>query len=92
MKALPFDAISYKKTPVFTQATMPKALLERHSSKAGSWGKIWVLSGQLCYRILTDLPGDYTLTPDLPGIIEPQVFHHVEPMGAVEFYVEFYRT
>ena len=84
-------AIAYKNPPIFTQATIPKSLLDRHSTKAGSWGKIWVLSGQLRYHILTDSPEEHTLTPNLPGIIAPHVPHHVTLIGEVEFYVEFYR-
>ena len=91
MKRLPADVKAYRQTPVFTQDTVPAALCHRHRTKPGSWGKIWVISGQLTYQILTDPPEEHTLTPDLPGIIEPQVFHQVSPPGPVEFYVEFYR-
>ena len=91
MKTLPPNTVAYRKTPIFTQATVPTALLNRHTTKAGSWGKIWVVSGQLRYCILTDPPEEHTLTPNSPGIVEPQVPHHVELLGPVEFYVEFYR-
>lgn len=91
MKNLPLDVTAYRKTPVFTQETIPQGLLHRHTTKEGSWGKISVISGQLRYRILTDIPEEYTLTSDSSGIIEPQIPHEVEPLGATEFYVEFYR-
>ena len=90
MKTLPSNAIAYRKTPVFTQETIPNALLHQHNTKKGCWGKIWVTSGQLSYRILTDPPEEHTLTNPSPGIVEPQVPHHVKPLGPVEFYVEFY--
>ena len=92
MKTLPADATAYKRTPLFTQATVPAALLKRHTTKAGSWAKIWVRSGQLKYQILLDPPEEHRLTPESPGIVEPQVPHHVQPLGPVEFYVEFYRV
>ena len=91
MKTLPLNLIAYHKTPMFTQDTVPNALLNRHTTKEGRWAKIWVTSGQLCYRILADIPEEYTLTPDFPGIVEPQVPHQIEPLGSVAFYVEFYR-
>jgi len=91
MKTLPPNVTAYRETPVFTQETIPKGLLDRHTTKEGSWGKICVISGQLCYRILTDPPEEHVLTPDSPGIVEPQTPHQVEPLGPVEFYVEFYR-
>tara|TARA_Y100000588_G_C13308149_1_gene524493 strand:+ start:141 stop:308 length:168 start_codon:yes stop_codon:yes gene_type:complete len=54
------------------------------------WGKITILSGSLRYRI--DPTGfETTLTPDNPGIVEPEVLHSVEPVGSVSFYVAFYR-
>ena len=89
MKTLPQNVVAYQKTPVFTQDTVPKGLLHHHTTKEGSWGQIWVTSGQLGYRILTEPPEEHTLTPDKPGIVEPQVPHQVEPLGSVEFYVEF---
>lgn len=91
MKTLPPDVVAYRKTPVFTQETVPAALRNRHRTKAGSWGKIWVTSGQLGYRILTDPPETHILTPNLPGIIEPEVPHCVEVLTPASFYVEFYR-
>ena len=90
MKTLPLNLIAYRKTSVFTEDTIPKGLLDRHTTKEGIWAKIWVLSGQLCYRILMEPPEENRLTPDLPGIIEPQVPHQIASIGPVEFYVEFY--
>ncbi len=92
MKKLPANAIAYRKTPIFTQETIPEGLLHRHTTQEGRWGKIAVVSGQLCYRILTDRPEEHRLTPSLPGIVEPQVPHQVSSPGPVEFYVEFYKV
>lgn len=90
MKTLPPNATAYRKTVIFNQDTVPKALLNRHTTKAESWAKICVSSGQLGYRILTESPEYHVLTPDSPGIVEPQIPHQVELRGPVEFYVEFY--
>ncbi|MGB7415857.1 MAG: DUF1971 domain-containing protein [Thermosynechococcaceae cyanobacterium] len=90
MKTLPSKVIAYRQTPVFTQETIPDALLHRHTTKEGSWGKLCVISGQLRYRILTDPPEEHMIKPGSPGIIEPQTPHQVEPMGPVELFVEFF--
>lgn len=90
MKTLPRDVVAYRQTPIFTQETLPNRLRHRHTTKAGAWGKIWVTSGQLRYQILNDLPEEYILNPELPGIVEPQVPHQIEPIGSVEFYIELY--
>lgn len=42
---------AYKRTPDFTDATVPQGLLNDHSTKTGSWGLIQVNDGALCYRI-----------------------------------------
>lgn len=91
MKNLPSNVTAYKKTPVFTTETIPQGLLQSHTTKAGSWGKIVVISGQLYYRIFTDIPEEHILNSGSVGIIEPQTPHQVEPIGTVEFYVEFHR-
>ncbi|MCC2981068.1 DUF1971 domain-containing protein [Sphingomonas sp. IC4-52] len=92
---LPNGLEPYRRTPVFTEETVPAALLRDHDTKAGTWGLIHVLSGQLRYRI-TDprrAPAETLLTPDTPpGVVEPTIVHHVEPVGAVTFQVEFLRA
>lgn len=81
----------YKRTPEFTQESIPAGLQSGHNTKAGTWAKIVVLEGSLHYRILSDPPEDNILSPEFPGIVEERVKHEVKPMGAVRFFVEFYR-
>jgi tellurite resistance-related uncharacterized protein len=90
MKDLPGNVTSYNRTPEFTRATIPKGLLRRHQTKAGTWGKIVVLEGQLRYRILEPELEEINLWPDKFGVVEPTVRHEVEPIGHVRFYVEFF--
>ena len=52
MKALPANVFPYKRTPEFTESTVPAGLLRSHDTKDGVWGKIVVLEGTLLYRIL----------------------------------------
>ena len=92
MKSLPSDVIAYKRTPTFTQHTVPAGLLRAHTTKAGVWGRIVVASGQLRYRIQGDEPGEHVLAPGHDGIVEPQVPHDVTPIGDVEFHVEFLKA
>lgn len=91
MKELPEGMVAYKQTAVFTESTVPAGLLRRHTTKAGTWGKIVVLSGRLRYRILVDPIEEHELSPGRPGVVEEQVPHEVEPLGPVSFYVEFHR-
>lgn len=92
---LPADVVPYKRTPLFTESSIPSGLLSNHSTKAGTWGLIVVEQGQLRY-LITDPgreSGAWLLTPEgEPGMVEPTVLHRVEPLGSVQFYVQFLRT
>ncbi len=91
---LPSDARPYRRTDVFTETTVPKALLKAHTTKDGTWALIHVLEGTLAYRISDPRrpPSVEVLTPATPpGLIEPTVLHEVEPLGPVRFFVEFHR-
>jgi tellurite resistance-related uncharacterized protein len=90
MKTLPPNLTAYRRTPTFTEANVPKGLLADHTTKAGTWGVITVESGRLDYTI-TGTGETVILEPGTNGIVEPEELHHVTPVGAVAFYVEFWR-
>ena len=91
MQSIPTHCIPYKQTPVFTETTVPGGLLKAHQTKAGTWGKIVVLEGQLLYRILEPTIEEILLDPEHYGVVEPEVLHEVLPKGKVSFYVNFHR-
>ena len=86
---------SYKRTPTFTENSVPAGLRTDHSTKDGVWGLIHVTRGRLRYFITDPRrePEEYVLHPGTePGVVEPTILHRVEPMGSVEFQVEFLRA
>jgi len=89
MNKLPEKVESYKKTPTFTEESIPAGLQKSHSTKAGTWGKICINKGKLLYTIENDPNESIELSPTKYGVVEPEVPHHVKPIGEVEFYVEF---
>ena len=91
MRSPPPQAVSYRRTAEFSESTIPAALLKRHTTKPGIWACIHVVEGSLRYRIFEPAPLEYVLSPDNPGIVEPEAPHQVEPFGRVRFYVEFSR-
>lgn len=91
MKEIPASATAYKKTPEFTEETVPVGLLKAHQTKEGTWGKINVTEGRLRYRILEPEFEELVLSPDVFGVVEPTILHEVEPEGKVRFHVEFFR-
>ena len=91
---LPQEMHAYRRTPEFTETTIPGALLKAHTTKDGTWALIHVLEGRLVYRISDPMRPTFqtVLSPDgAPGVIEPKILHEVEPLGPVRFYVEFHR-
>jgi tellurite resistance-related uncharacterized protein len=79
----------YRSTPVFDETTLPAALRSRHTTKAGVWGVIRVIEGQLRLTYL-DPPSEIVLDPQTPGPLLPQQPHFVEPLGPMKMQVDFY--
>jgi tellurite resistance-related uncharacterized protein len=91
MKNIPDSVAPYKKTPEFTEATVPAGLLKDHQTKAGVWGKIVLLEGELEYTIIEPELEIIKLDKSKCGVVEPTILHHVTPLGKVRIYVEVYR-
>lgn len=90
-RELPEAFAPYRRTPVFAEDTVPAGLKSSHTTAPGIWARIVVVSGELRYRVET-LGIDAVLSPGHDGIVVPEAPHEVEPVGAVRFYVEFYRA
>lgn len=91
MPSLPGSVTQYKQTAEFDEQTLPSGLRNRHTLKPGTWGRVIVLEGTLLYVIECEPSIAFVLTPALPGIVEPEVAHHIEPRGPVRLRIEFYR-
>jgi tellurite methyltransferase len=87
---LPQEFQPYKRTPVFTETSIPAGLKKEHSTKSGVWAKIILTEGTLRYRV-DGLEIDTVLSPSEPGIVLPEILHSVSPIASVRFYVEFYK-
>jgi tellurite resistance-related uncharacterized protein len=86
---LPPDAREYKRTQTFTESTLPSGLRANHRTKPGTWSRIVVHEGQLEYHVRGRV---HLLGPGDVGIVEPEIVHHVTPVGTVRFHVEFWRV
>jgi tellurite resistance-related uncharacterized protein len=88
---LPDGLRAYKRTADFEEHTIPAGLRHHHTTKRGVWGLIHVGSGRLRY-VIDGMGGrDMVLDPQTPGVVPPEVLHHVEAIGPVRFFVEFLR-
>ncbi|MGT2959766.1 SAM-dependent methyltransferase TehB [Streptococcus caballi] len=87
--------LAYKRLPKWKVDDIPQALLERHNTKVGTWGKLTILSGSLNLyffdkqdRVLEKTTFDKN--SDIP-FVEPQVWHKIEAASDdLEFYLTFY--
>lgn len=82
-------ATPYRSTPVFDEQTLPAALRREHRTKAGVWGAIRVLEGQLKLTYLN--PGsELIVSAGASAAVLPDQPHFVEPVGKMRMQVEFY--
>ena len=81
----------YRSTPVFDETSLPAALRSRHNTKAGVWGVIRVIEGQLKLRYLEPV-SEIILEPGRPGLVLPEQPHEVEPLGPMRMQVDFYNV
>ena len=79
----------YRSTPVFDEHTLPAALRSNHSTKAGVWGVIRVITGRLRLTYVA-ASTEIILDPDHLGMVEPEQLHFVTPLGAMTMQVEFH--
>lgn len=85
----PVGISEYKRTPEFTETTIPAGLLKEHNTKPGVWGLIHVLDGRLLYTLADGR--EFVLSPGVLGIVVPEMLHQVRADGKVRFCVAFHR-
>lgn len=86
---IPDEAEVYKTTPVFDEESVPKGLLKDHSLKVGTWGRLKVLSGSVEFHEAGEVT---VLLPEAPGVVLPEVVHHLVLLGPVRFVIEFLKV
>jgi tellurite resistance-related uncharacterized protein len=88
MPPLPLGVRERRRTPSFTEVTIPAGLLQAHRTKTGVWARIVVEAGALEYTF-EDPQRTFILTPEWVGVVPPETPHHVRPLGPVRFHVVF---
>lgn len=85
----PDDLEAYRRSPDFTEATIPEALQRSHSTKAGVWAKLHLIEGSLRFHDL-ETGRTQLLSAGAHPVILPGRPHQVELVGPVRFFVEFH--
>ncbi|CQH05163.1 SAM-dependent methyltransferase TehB [Yersinia enterocolitica] len=73
--------LCYKQLPVWNSAGVPAMFREKHNTKAGTWAKLTILSGEMDFLILDEAGNTLERHPfsceNQPPFIEPQVWHRI---------------
>ena len=92
MGELPTEVQEYKRTRAFNFETTPAGLTSSHRLRPNVWGEIVVTHGCVTF-VLEDAGNRHvTLTPERPGVVEPERPHHVVPDAEARFFVRFLRA
>jgi tellurite methyltransferase len=82
---------AHKVTRMFTEHDVPAGLLAEHRTKARVWGRLEVLLGELALCFAEPLDERVRIAAGEWAAIPPELAHHVELTGPVEFRVAFHR-
>ena len=82
-------AAPYASSPIFDEHSLPDSLRNKHSTKAGTWGLLRVLEGEV-ELVFLDPPSQRLIMVDDPATIPPQSLHFVKLVGPMKMQVEFY--
>jgi len=90
---MPQGHAPYQRTAMFHRKTIPAGLLHRHTTKAGVWAIIHVVSGSLEYFESGDAEETRRLlSAGEVAVVRPESEHRVAAVGEVELFVEFWRA
>jgi tellurite resistance-related uncharacterized protein len=80
-----------RRTPDFTEDTVPPALRHAHQVAPDVWGRLCVEAGTVVFVFEADDAVEHTVAAGEHIDIPPSTPHHVEPQAGSRFFVEFYR-
>ena len=87
---LPEGYALHRATRTFDEHSVPDALLRTHTTRAGVWALIRVEQGALEYHLHAPFERMQRVTPEAPGVVPPEVEHHVACPEPVRFHVDFW--
>ncbi len=90
-RSLPDDVEPHGKTRLFTNDTVPDALLNHHDLQAGKWGLLTVEAGTVSFFRQGDTEPLAVIAPGKPFVILPEEIHYVRVSEDAKFFVEFYK-
>lgn len=87
-RELPEGVVPGRKTPTFTETSVPPALLKAHHTTV--WAELVVLEGSVEFTYEEVSGPVITANSGHRVVIAPNQKHHIAPGEAASFYVQFY--
>jgi len=89
MTGLPNGVEPYGQSPIFTAKTVPAKLLSVHDLKAGTWGRLNVMKGEVTYYLEGGVQDGVIIQAGHKHIIQPEERHYISVSEMCEFFIEF---
>ena len=89
---MPAGLVHVRKTPEFSDTTVPAGLLASHRLAPDVWGRLRISAGALRFVFEADPADARELSAGYHVDIPPDVAHHMEPRPGARFVAEFHRA
>lgn len=87
----PAELERYRETKIFDEHSTPAGLRADHDTRAGVWGRVEVEAGALELCFAAPLDERVRVSAGSWAAIPPELRHHLELDGPVQFRVSFWR-
>lgn len=88
---MPEGLVAYARSPDFCPENLPAKLKSAHTTKAGAWGLLHVLSGSVRFTLENPDGTELIVPAGAAVVIEPEIEHRVEFVEPGRFYIEFWK-
>lgn len=89
--SIPEDAARLRVAGPFDQDSLPAGLRRDHSLKAGSWGRLLLIEGEIEFHWDDSAGGSVKLQAPAEIVVPPTVVHHLAGEGPFLLLIVFYR-
>lgn len=91
-RTLPPGATLYKMVGPFDANSLPEGLKREHRLKAGAWGLLNLLEGEIAFVWDDADGGDVLLSAPATIVVPPEIPHHLQLTGPFSLSIGFHRT
>lgn len=89
---LPVDATCYKTVGPFDADSLPEGLKREHRLKAGTWGLLTLMEGEVAFVWDDEEGGEDVLRAPATIVVPPEIPHHLRLVGPFRLGIGFHRA